>query len=259
MYGNNFDYTGTQPSVDRDVIKQIMEDTRKEVSLYNSEIPDVDMGAKLEAVGVGNVGDYLNEAYTPFLTAETPSYADHMAGTPGRMADALATINAGYEAGKPARTASFQSILNDVNKFTYGDADAFDTTNTPAAPAASAASAGPAAAELDALKIKRVKALDGKPLDYFTDTFGKSFSLNDYDRLLAGGQGENVIQDRINQYAKVGGKFGAGVKQMDFFEPRPTIGSFMKGSGFGQQDKKRAKEAGYSNAEIRDWKQKTGN
>jgi len=253
MYGNNFDYTGTQPSVDRDVLNQIMEDTRKEVSLYNSESPDVDMGARLEAVGVGNVGDYLNEAYTPFIPAKTPSYGKHMAGTSGRLADTLATINAGYEAGKPARTASFQSILNDVNKFTYGDADAFNTPNTPAA------SAGPAAAELDALKIKRVKAIDGEPLDYFTDTFGKSFGLSDYDKLLAGGQSEKVIQDRINQYAKEGGKFGSGVKQMDFFEPRPTIGSFMQGSGFGKEDKARAKEAGYSNAEIRDWKKKTGN
>ena len=53
MYGNNFDYTGTQPSVDRDVLNQIMEDTRKNASLYTTqEIPDVDMGAQLKQLAL---------------------------------------------------------------------------------------------------------------------------------------------------------------------------------------------------------------
>jgi len=249
MYGNNFDYTGTQPSVDRDVLNQIMEDTRKNASLYTTqEIPDVDMGAQFEAAGVGNVGDFLNEAYTPFVPTDTPSYSEFMADTPQNIANAIGAVQAQYQVGRDSRTADFQSLLNDVKTYTYGDDDAFANAGSNAADA-----------EIESLRIKRVKALDGEPLDYFADTFGKSFGLSDYNKLLAGGQSEKVIQDRINQYAKEGGKFGSGVKQMDFFEPRPTIGSFMKGSGFGQQDKKRAKEAGYSNSEIRDWKEKTGN
>ena len=56
MYGNNFDYTGQQPDVDREYLKQIMEDTRNEVSQYTAQgYPDEDMGARFEAAGVGNV------------------------------------------------------------------------------------------------------------------------------------------------------------------------------------------------------------
>jgi len=264
MYGNNFDYTGQQPDVDRDILQKIMDDTRNNTSQYTAQgFPDSDMGDRLEAVGVGNVGDFLNEAYTPFIPEATPSYSDFMADTPQNIANAIGSVQAQYQVGRDSRTADFQSLLNDVKTYTYGDDDAFANAGSGAIPNTvdldNLNGNNAADAEIESLRIKRVKALDGEPLDYFTDTFGKSFGLSDYDKLIAGGQSEKVIQDRINQYAKEGGNFGSGVKQMDFFEPRPTIGSFMKGSGFGQQDKKRAKEAGYSNSEIRDWRQKTGN
>ena len=32
MYGNNFDYTGVQPDVDRSYLQSIMDDTRSTVS-----------------------------------------------------------------------------------------------------------------------------------------------------------------------------------------------------------------------------------
>ncbi len=165
----------------------------------------------------------------------------------------------GYQYTKSQLRPAFKN-MNDVKKYTYGDDDAFANAGSPAIPNTvdldNLNGNNAAAAEIDALRIKRIQAVDGEPLEYFADTFGKSFGLNDYDRLLAGGQSEDVIQGRINQYAKEGGTFGAGVKQMDFFEPRPTIGSFMKGSGFGKEDKARAQGAGYSNAEIREWKKK---
>jgi hypothetical protein len=264
MYGNNFDYTGQQPDVDREILQEIMDDTRNNTNKYTAQgFPDSDMGDRFEEAGVGDVSAFLDEAYAPFIPEQTPSYADFMSKTPQNIANTIGAVQAQYQTGRAARTQDFQNILNDVKKYTYGDDDAFANAGSPAIPNTvdldNLNGNNAAAAEIDALRIKRIQAVDGEPLEYFADTFGKSFGLNDYDRLLAGGQSEDVIQGRINQYAKEGGTFGAGVKQMDFFEPRPTIGSFMKGSGFGKEDKARAQGAGYSNAEIREWKKKTGN
>jgi len=267
MYGNNFDYTDSDQELDRRV-QDALDRARDNISTVSVQgYPDSSsMAGRLEDVGVGNVRDFLDEAYTPFVPNDTPSYSTFMEDTPQNIANAIGAVQAQYQTGRASRTQDFQSILNDVKKYTYGDDDAFADAGSGAIPKTvdldklnASNNNKAAAAEIDALRIKRIKAVDGEPLEYFADTFGKSLSLNDYERLLAGGQDEDVIQGRINQYAKKGGTFGAGVKQMDFFEPRPGIASFMKGGGFGKEDKARAQEAGYSNAEIREWKKKTGN
>ena len=46
--------------------------------------------------------------------------------------------------------------------------------------------------------------------------------------------------------------------ELEALKLRPPIDSFIKGSSFGQADKQRAKEAGYTNQEIRQWKKEKG-
>lgn len=72
------------------------------------------------------------------------------------------------------------------------------------------------------------------------------------------GQNQNSVEKRINQYAKEGGSFSNKVQDLPFFNIKPNIGSFMQGDSFGQADKERAKEAGYTNQEIRQWKKEKG-
>jgi hypothetical protein len=266
MYGNNFDYTGQQPDVDREYLKQIMEDTRNEVSQYTAQgYPDEDMGARFEAAGVGNVGDFLEEAYVPYIPTDTPSYAEFMSATPQNIANVIGATQAQYQAGRAERTKDFQNILNDVKKFTYGDDDAFNNIAPGSSPKTvnladlnGLNSAGAADAELKALKLKTIGAAGDDPLGYLTGTFGPSFGLNDYNKLIDGGQNQNSVEKRINQYAKAGGSFTNKVQDMPFFNDKPNIGSFMQGDSFGQADKQRAKEAGYTNKEIRQWKKEKG-
>ena len=82
MYGNNFDYTGVQPDVDRSYLQSIMDDTRSTVSgLKTDPVALVEelaasRGDRFDAAGVGNVGDYLEEVYTPYVPNDTPSYSE---------------------------------------------------------------------------------------------------------------------------------------------------------------------------------------
>ena len=224
MYGNNFDYTGKQPDVDRDILQQIMEDTRNNANSYTAQgFPDSDMGSRLEDAGVGNVGDFLNEAYTPFIPNDTPSYADFMSKTPQNIANVIGATQAQYQTGRAERTKDFQNILNDVKKFTYGDDDAFNNIAPGSPPKTvnladlNSAGLNPADAELKAIKLKRLGAAGDDPLDYLTDTFGPKFGLNDYNKLIKGGQNQNQVEKRINQYAKAGGSFTNKVQDLPFF------------------------------------------
>ena len=264
MYGNNFDYTGQQPDVDREYLKQIMEDTRNQVSQYTTQgYPVEDMGARFEAAGVGNVGDFLEEAYVPYLPTDTRSYEEFMSSTPQDIANAIGATQAQYQAGRAERTKDFQNLLNDVKKFTYGDDDAFNNI-APGSPPKTVNLAdlnshlNPAGAELKAIKLKSLGAAGDSPLGYLTDTFGPKFGLNDYNKLIKEGQNQNSVEKRINQYAKAGGSFSNKVQDLPFFNTKPNIGSFMQGDSFGQADKQRAKEAGYTNKEIRQWKKEKG-
>ena len=266
MYGNNFDYTGQQPDVDRDILQQIMEDTRNNTSQYTTQgFPVDDMGARFEAAGVGNVGDFLEEAYVPYIPTDTPSYAEFMSATPQNIANVIGATQAQYQTGRAERTKDFQNILNDVKKFTYGDDDAFNNI-APGSPPKTVNladlnglnSAGAADAELKALKLKRLGAAGDDPLGYLTGTFGPKFGFKNYKKLIKGGQNQNQVENRINQYAKAGGSFSNKVQDLPFFNTKPNIGSFMQGDSFGQADKQRAKEAGYTNKEIRQWKKEKG-
>ena len=264
MYGNNFDYTGQQPDVDREYLKQIMEDTRNQVSQYTTQgYPVEDMGARFEAAGVGNVGDFLEEAYVPYLPTDTRSYEEFMSSTPQDIANVIGATQAQYQAGRAERTKDFQNLLNDVKKFTYGDDDAFNNI-APGSPPKTVNLAdlnshlNPAGAELKAIKLKSLGAAGDNPLGYLTDTFGPKFGLNDYNKLIKEGQNQNSVEKRINQYAKAGGSFSNKVQDLPFFNTKPNIGSFMQGDSFGQADKQRAKEAGYTNKEIRQWKKEKG-
>ena len=264
MYGNNFDYTGQQPDVDREYLKQIMEDTRNQVSQYTTQgYPVEDMGARFEAAGVGNVGDFLEEAYVPYLPTDTRSYEEFMSSTPQDIANVIGATQAQYQTGRAERTKDFQNLLNDVKKFTYGDDDAFNNI-APGSPPKTVNLADlnpdlyPAGAELKAIKLKSLGAAGDNPLGYLTDTFGSKFGLNDYNKLIKEGQNQNSVEKRINQYAKAGGSFSNKVQDLPFFNAKPNIGSFMQGDSFGQADKQRAKEAGYTNQEIRQWKKEKG-
>ncbi len=282
MYGNNFDYTDSDQELDRRV-QEALEQARDNIATVSVQgYPDSgSMAGRLEDVGVGNVRDFLDESYTPFVPNDTPSYEEFMSATPQNIANAIGATQAQYQAGRAERTKDFQNILNDVKKFTYGDDDAFNniapgqspTTvnlsqlNSPAAIAKAerqAARAGAkeerqaARAELDAIKLKRKGAVGDDPLGYFTNQFGNQFGLGDYNKLIKAGQNPNTLEKRINQYAKAGGNIGKPLQEMSFFNDKPAIGSFMQGDSFGKSDKRRAKDAGYSNQEIRQWKKSQG-
>ncbi len=225
MYGNNFDYTGQQPDVDRDILQQIMDDTRNNTSQYTAQgFPDNDMGARLEAVGVGNVGDFLEEAYVPYIPEKTPSYAEFMSDTPQNIANVIGATQTQYQIGRDARTKDFQSILNDVKKYTYGDDDAFS--------GASSSNSSPAIAEIKAIKnnprleVKRFEAQDRTPeesLANFTEQFGKSFGLKDYNRALEQGQDEEQLQDRLKKYYNYGVNILPKVQDLGFLKPKSKV------------------------------------
>lgn len=225
MYGNNFDYTGQQPDVDRDILQQIMDDTRNNTSQYTAQgFPDNDMGARLEAVGVGNVGDFLEEAYVPYIPTDTPSYAEFMSATPQNIANVIGATQTQYQIGRDARTKDFQSILNDVKKYTYGDDDAFS--------GASSSNSSPAIAEIEAVKsnprleVKRFEAQNRTPeesLANFTDQFGKSFGLNDYNRALKQGQDEEQLQDRLKKYFNYGANILPKVQDLGFLKSKSKV------------------------------------
>ena len=122
MYGNKFDYGNPSDTSFRDEIDDALSGARSaasglagtSLSTYNSlGTPD------LASAGVGNVSDFLDTAYTPYLNDTTTDYATFMADTPQRIIDNLAAVDTAYEAGKPARTQSFQDLLKEVSDYTY--------------------------------------------------------------------------------------------------------------------------------------------
>ena len=255
MYGNNFDYTDDQ-DLDRKV-QDALDQARNNIPTVTTQgYPDSgSMAGRLESVGVGNVGDFLDEAYTPYVPTDTPSYSSFMEGTPGRIDDTLASINAGYEAGKPARTASFQSILNDVKKFTYGDADAFETTD-PAAPAAPAAPAEPAAAEIEAIQERDPLTKREKIKKAYRDFYGRNPAPKEVQDWLGTGMSIKEIRKGLKTSFARDGEHLSG-NQLDNLQIA-GIGTFQKGANFGENDQQRAEDAGWTWKEIEQWKAKNG-
>jgi hypothetical protein len=221
MYGNKFDYTGVQPDVDRSYLQSIMDDTRSTVSgLKTDPVALVEelaagRGDRFDDAGIGNVGDYLEEVYTPYVPNDTPSYSEFMADTPRNIKKAIGAYQKKYFKGADKRTENFQNLLQDVNNF--GTVDMTDGE-------------GAAAAELKALnprlKVKRFKAQDRTPeesLANFREQFGSGFSLNDYNRALEQGQNEEQLQNRLKKYYNYGANILPKVKDMGFLKPKSKV------------------------------------
>lgn len=230
MYGNNFDYTGVQPDVDRSYLQSIMDDTRSTVSgLKTDPVALVEelaagRGDRFDAAGVGNVGDYLEEVYTPYVPNDTPSYSEFMADTPQNIRNVIGAYQDKYFEGRDKRTDAFQDLLQDVNNF--GTVDMAGGNG-------SSGGGGAAAAEIKAiqnnnprLEVKRFKAQDRTPeesLANFKDQFGKSFSINDYNRALEQGQDEEQLQDRLKKYYNYGANILPKVQEMGFLKPKSKV------------------------------------
>ena len=222
MYGNNFDYTGVQPDVDRSYLQSIMDDTRSNASgLKTDPVALVEQlaagrGERFDAAGIGNVGDYLEEVYTPYVPNDTPSYSEFMADTPQNIRNVIGAYQDKYFEGRGKRTEAFQDLLQDVNNF--GTVDM-------------AGGNGPAAAEIQAiqdnprLEVKRFKAQDRTPeesLANFKDQFG-SFSIKDYNNAIAQGQDEEQLQDRLKKYYNYGANILPKVQDMGFLKSKSKV------------------------------------
>ncbi len=222
MYGNNFDYTGVQPDVDRSYLQSIMDDTRSNASgLKTDPVALVEQlaagrGERFDAAGIGNVGDYLEEVYTPYVPNDTPSYSEFMKDTPQNIQNVIGAYQGSYFEGRDKRTEAFQDLLQDVNNF--GTVDM-------------AGGNGPAAAEIKAIKdkprleVKRFKAQDRTPeesLANFKDQFG-SFSIKDYNNALAQGQDEEELQDRLKKYYNYGANILPKVQDLGFLKPKSKV------------------------------------
>ncbi len=222
MYGNNFDYTGVQPDVDRSYLQSIMDDTRSTASgLKTDPVALVEQlaagrGDRFDAAGIGNVGDYLEEVYTPYVPNDTPSYSEFMADTPQNIRNVIGAYQDKYFEGRGKRTEAFQDLLQDVNNF--GTVDM-------------AGGNGPAAAEIQAiqdnprLEVKRFKAQDRTPeesLANFKDQFG-SFSIKDYNNAIAQGQDEEQLQDRLKKYYNYGANILPKVQDMGFLKSKSKV------------------------------------
>lgn len=222
MYGNNFDYTGVQPDVDRSYLQSIMDDTRSNASgLKTDPVALVEQlaagrGERFDEAGIGNVGDYLEEVYTPYVPNDTPSYSEFMKDTPQNIQNVIGAYQGSYFEGRDKRTDAFQDLLQDVNNF--GTVDMVGGN-------------GPAAAEIEAIKdrprreVKRFKAQDRTPeesLANFKDQFG-SFSIGDYNNALAQGQDEEELQDRLKKYYNYGANILPKVQDLGFLKPKSKV------------------------------------
>jgi hypothetical protein len=227
MYGNNFDYTGVQPDVDRSYLQSIMDDTRSTVSgLKTDPVALVEelaagRGDRFDAAGIGNVGDYLEEAYTPYINDQTVSYDKWMSKTPQRIKDTIGAYQDKYFEGADKRREEFQNLLQDVNNF--GTVDMAPSTD----------GGGAAAAEIKAiqnnnprLEVKRFEAQDRTPeesLANFQEQFGNSFGINDYNRALEQGQDEEQLQDRLKKYYNYGANILPKIQDMGFLKPKSKV------------------------------------
>ena len=96
MYGNYYDQgPGGSLGKTRDRIDDILADVRDTVSDISSDgsvYKKVSKGMddRLKDVGVGKVGKYLEDAYTPYVPNDTPSYSEFMADTPQLIQDSIA-------------------------------------------------------------------------------------------------------------------------------------------------------------------------
>lgn len=324
MYGNYYDYGDPGLGNLRKTTKNIMTDTRDAVSSISSAGTDVydkvtaGMSDQLEDVGVGNVSDFLDTAYTPYLNDTTTDYATFMADTPQRIQDNIAATQVAYNAGQADRMRDFQDLLKEVKAFTYS-ADNYEPATDPGPGAEAPVAEAPAEPELKALMPKFKNANDKKTassLEEYRNLYGNKFSMSDYNDLIAQGINPDKIEKNLMAYNAAGGKIGNSVftqmgydvvKPQDsqgmgpyisnsqgnlivpqetdnafdlfqgqtgnpFIDSRPAerggaipsspslpgIPTFQKGSGFGEADRERALDAGYTDVEVDDYLEGSG-
>ena len=294
MYGNYYDQgPGGSLGKTRDRIDDILADVRDTVSDISSDgsvYKKVSKGMddRLKDVGVGKVGKYLEDAYTPYVPNDTPSYSEFMADTPQLIQDSIAAKQVAYNAGQADRMRDFQDLLSEVKAYSYGGSEYSPVTD----PGPGAQAPAPAASELKALTLPKFKNNnEEKSLAAFKEQFGNRFQQGEYDALLEAGYKAKDINRQLEKYMQAGGKLGNSVYEtlgydlvdaapgvgpyrandrgklivpqeqddtlLNLFDnskqgrgPLAPIGDIKSGKNFDPADKRAAMDAGYTRGEV---------
>jgi len=240
MYGNYYDQGhGGNLGKMRDRVDDILADVRDNVSDISSDGSvykkvSKGMGKRLKDVGVGKVSGYLKNAYEPFAPTDTPSYAEFMADTPGRIQSAISAKQTAYQAGQADRARDFQDLLKETKSFAYGG-DSYTPVTNPGKgtqPPKKNKNKGAADSEIEALKLINFKNKNqDKSMAAYKEAYGNRFNQSDYDALLDAGYKAKDIDKQLNKYMKAGGKLGNAVYNTlgyDLVDSAPGVGPYKQ-------------------------------